>query len=123
MTGPGNTRGTPCSTTCFTGNSPSPPNQIFSPIPRREDPQEQPDNEAGRSPTRTPPRTPQSRHTIEFNAAPTADRWIGAKALPRTAVEALLETAAQDHGSQRQIDWAERDLALILTALLAGLRA
>src|SRR6185369_10073461 len=78
-TGPGNTRGTPCSTTCFTGNSPSPPNQIFSPIPRREDPQEQPDNEAGRSPTRTPPRTPQSRHTIEFNAAPTADRWIGAK--------------------------------------------
>ena len=45
------------------------------------------------------------------------------KALPRTAVEALLETAAQDHGSQRQIDWAERDLALILTALLAGLRA
>jgi len=45
------------------------------------------------------------------------------KALPRTAVEALLETAAQDHGSQRQIDWTERDLALILTALLAGLRA
>ena len=45
------------------------------------------------------------------------------KALPRTAVEALLETAAQDHASQRQIDWAERDLALILTALLAGLRA
>jgi site-specific recombinase XerD len=45
------------------------------------------------------------------------------QALPRTAVEALLETAAHDHGSQRQIDWAERDLALILTALLAGLRA
>jgi integrase/recombinase XerC len=45
------------------------------------------------------------------------------KALPRTAVEALLETVAQDHGSQRQIDWAERDLAIILTALLAGLRA
>jgi integrase/recombinase XerC len=45
------------------------------------------------------------------------------KALPRTAVEALLETAAQDHASQRQIDWAERDLAIILTALLAGLRA
>ena len=45
------------------------------------------------------------------------------KALPRTAVEALLETAAQDHGSQRQIDCAERDLAIILTALLAGLRA
>jgi site-specific recombinase XerD len=46
-----------------------------------------------------------------------------AKPLPRTAVEALLETAAQDHASQRQIDWAERDLAIILTALLAGLRA
>jgi integrase/recombinase XerC len=45
------------------------------------------------------------------------------KALPRTAVEALLETAAQDHASQRQIDWAERDLAIIFTALLAGLRA
>jgi integrase len=45
------------------------------------------------------------------------------KALPRTAVEALLETVAQDRGSRRQTDWAERDLALILTALLAGLRA
>jgi integrase/recombinase XerC len=45
------------------------------------------------------------------------------KALPRTAVEALLETVAHDHASQRQIDWAERDLAIILTALLAGLRA
>jgi integrase/recombinase XerC len=45
------------------------------------------------------------------------------KALPRTAVEALLETVAQDRGSKRQTDWAERDLAIILTALLAGLRA
>ena len=45
------------------------------------------------------------------------------KALPRTAVEALLETVAQDRDSKRQTDWAERDLALILTALLAGLRA
>ncbi len=45
------------------------------------------------------------------------------KALPRTAVEALLETVAHDQGSQRQTDWAERDLAIILTALLAGLRA
>jgi integrase/recombinase XerC len=45
------------------------------------------------------------------------------KALPRTAVEALLETVAHDHGSRRQIDWAERDLAIILIALLAGLRA
>lgn len=45
------------------------------------------------------------------------------KALPRTAVEALLETVAQDRGSKRETDWAERDLAIILTALLAGLRA
>ena len=45
------------------------------------------------------------------------------KALPRTAVEALLEAVAHDHDSKRQTDWAERDLALILTALLAGLRA
>jgi integrase/recombinase XerC len=45
------------------------------------------------------------------------------KSLPRTAVEALLETVAQDRSSQRQTDWAERDLAMILTALLAGLRA
>jgi integrase/recombinase XerC len=45
------------------------------------------------------------------------------KALPRTAVEALLEIVAQDRDSKRQTDWAERDLAIILTALLAGLRA
>jgi site-specific recombinase XerC len=45
------------------------------------------------------------------------------KALPRTAVEALLETVAQDHGSKRQTDWAEGDLAIVLTALRAGLRA
>ena len=45
------------------------------------------------------------------------------KALPRTAVQALLETVARDEGSKRRTDWAERDLALILTALLAGLRS
>jgi integrase/recombinase XerC len=45
------------------------------------------------------------------------------KALPRTAVEALLEAVAHDRESQRQTDWAERDLAIILTGLLAGLRA
>jgi site-specific recombinase XerD len=45
------------------------------------------------------------------------------KALPRSAVEALLETVAKDQASQHQTDWAERDLALILTGLLAGLRA
>ena len=61
-----------------------------------------------------------------------------AKPLPRTAVEALLETVADDQDSTRRTDWAERDLALILTGrtdwaerdlaliltgLLAGLRA
>jgi integrase/recombinase XerC len=45
------------------------------------------------------------------------------KALPRTAVEALLETVQRDRDSNRQTVWAERDLAIILTALLAGLRA
>jgi integrase/recombinase XerC len=45
------------------------------------------------------------------------------KALPRTAVEALLETVAKDQDSKHATDWAERDLALILTGLLAGLRA
>ncbi|MGV0812816.1 tyrosine-type recombinase/integrase [Mycolicibacterium boenickei] len=45
------------------------------------------------------------------------------KALPRAAVEALLETVAKDFDSTRQTDWAERDLAIVLTALLAGLRA
>jgi integrase/recombinase XerC len=45
------------------------------------------------------------------------------KALPRPAVQALLETVADDQDSQHRTDWAERDLALILTGLLAGLRA
>ena len=45
------------------------------------------------------------------------------KALPRTAVEALLETVTDDQDSKRRTEWAERDLALILTGLLAGLRA
>jgi len=45
------------------------------------------------------------------------------KALPRTSVEALLETVAQDRYSNRQTRWAERDLVLILTALRACLGA
>jgi integrase len=45
------------------------------------------------------------------------------KALPCSAVEALLDTIAPDRESKRQTDWAERDLALILTALLGGSRA
>ncbi|MDO3336469.1 tyrosine-type recombinase/integrase [Mycobacteroides abscessus] len=45
------------------------------------------------------------------------------KALPHAAVGALLQAVADDVDSTRQTDWAERDLAIILTALLAGLRA
>jgi integrase/recombinase XerC len=45
------------------------------------------------------------------------------KALPRKAVAALLATVAQDQDSKHRTDWTERDLALILTGLLAGLRA
>lgn len=45
------------------------------------------------------------------------------RALPRTAVGALLDAITQDIGSTRQTDWAERDLAIVLIALLAGLRA
>lgn len=42
------------------------------------------------------------------------------RALPRTAVEALLETVAEDQDSKHVTDWAERDLALILTGLPLG---
>jgi len=45
------------------------------------------------------------------------------KALPQSAVGPLLETVARDRSSSRRTEWAERDLALILTSLLAGLRA
>jgi integrase/recombinase XerC len=45
------------------------------------------------------------------------------RALPRTSVQVLLDTVARDLDSTHQTDWAERDLALVLTALLAGLRA
>ena len=45
------------------------------------------------------------------------------KALPRTAVEALLAIVAEDQDSTRRTEWAERDLALILTPLLTGLLA
>ena len=45
------------------------------------------------------------------------------RSLPRPAVAALLEVVDRDHESARRTDWPERDLALILTGLLAGLRA
>jgi integrase/recombinase XerC len=45
------------------------------------------------------------------------------RALPQTAVAALVEALYADRSSARRADWYERDLALILTALLAGLRS
>lgn len=44
------------------------------------------------------------------------------KALPRNAIASLLTAVARPAGKPRRTDWPERDLAIILTALLAGLR-
>jgi integrase/recombinase XerC len=44
------------------------------------------------------------------------------RSLPRPAVGALLEAVDGHQESPRRTDWAERDLALILAGLLAGLR-
>ncbi|MGO9730629.1 hypothetical protein [Mycobacterium sp.] len=45
------------------------------------------------------------------------------KSLAQDAVAALLAAIEHDEGSARSSDWAERDRALVLTALLAGLRS
>ena len=45
------------------------------------------------------------------------------KALPADAVAALLGALGADQQPRRRTDWMQRDRALILTALLAGLRA
>jgi site-specific recombinase XerD len=45
------------------------------------------------------------------------------KALPASSVGALLAALEQDRGSKKTTCWYERDRALVLTALLAGLRA
>jgi site-specific recombinase XerD len=64
---------------------------------------------------------------IAANPMPFVGRPKPAKTLPRSlpqpAVGALLDVVGHDHASTRRTDWAERDLALILTGLLAGLRA
>ena len=64
---------------------------------------------------------------IAANPMPLVGRPKAAKTLPRSlaqpAVGALIDTVTADRGSPRRTDWYERDLALILTALLAGLRA
>jgi integrase/recombinase XerC len=64
---------------------------------------------------------------IPANPMPFVGRPKAAKTLPRSlpqaAVAALLEVVDRDHESTRRTDWPERDLALMLTGLLAGLRA
>ncbi len=45
------------------------------------------------------------------------------KALPTDSVAALLTALSADPQPRRRNDWMKRDRALILTALLAGLRA
>ena len=45
------------------------------------------------------------------------------KALPTDSVSALLTALSADPQPRRRTDWIQRDRALILTALLAGLRA
>jgi integrase/recombinase XerC len=46
-----------------------------------------------------------------------------AKTLPRSPPQPALGAVHRDHQSHRRTDWPERDLAVILTGLLAGLRA
>jgi site-specific recombinase XerC len=64
---------------------------------------------------------------IPANPMPFVGRPKAAKTLPRSlpqpAVAALLDVVEADHQSTRRTDWPQRDLALILTGLLAGLRA
>ena len=64
---------------------------------------------------------------IPANPMPFVGRPKAAKTLPRSlpqpAVAALLDVVEADHESTRRTDWPQRDLALILTGLLAGLRA
>jgi site-specific recombinase XerD len=45
------------------------------------------------------------------------------KSLPHTAAQALVEAVGQPGEVKRRSEWPERDRAIILTALLAGLRA
>jgi site-specific recombinase XerD len=64
---------------------------------------------------------------LESNPMPLVGRPKVPKSLPKglgaDVVSQLLEAIGDDRGSQRRSDWAERDQALVLTALLAGLRA
>ena len=64
---------------------------------------------------------------IQANPMPLIGRPKVAKSLPKglgaETVSGLLAAIDADGGSQRRSDWPERDAALVLTAVLAGLRA
>jgi integrase/recombinase XerC len=59
---------------------------------------------------------------MQFVGRPKAAKTLP-RSLPQPAVGALLAAVDRDHEPQGRTDWSERDLALILTGLLAGLRA
>jgi site-specific recombinase XerD len=64
---------------------------------------------------------------LESNPMPLIGRPKVAKSLPKglgaETVSGLLAAIDADSGSHRRSDWPERDAALVLTAVLAGLRA
>jgi site-specific recombinase XerD len=64
---------------------------------------------------------------LESNPMPLIGRPKVAKSLPKglgaETVTELLTAIDADSGSHRRSDWPERDAALVLTAVLAGLRA
>ena len=59
---------------------------------------------------------------MSFVGRPKADKTLP-RSLPQPAVGALLDAVDRDRQPARRTDWSERDLALMLTGLLAGLRA
>ena len=68
-----------------------------------------------------------SGELITANPMPLIGRPKVAKTLPKglgaDTISGLLKVIDDDRGSGRQSDWAERDRAIVLTAVLAGLRA
>lgn len=64
---------------------------------------------------------------ITGNPMPLVGRPKVAKTLPKglgaETISELLTVIDEDRGSERSSDWAERDRAIVLTAVLAGLRA
>jgi site-specific recombinase XerD len=64
---------------------------------------------------------------VVSNPMPLIGRPKVAKSLPKglgaETISGLLAAIDDDHGSRRRSDWPERDAALVLTVVLAGLRA